>query len=74
MHDLDSTLLQIPAGRRSVLDAYGEVILRGWREAVGPCLAEIETNLIQVCYCVYVRVDGSWTQTQQGTADTTTKR
>ncbi|WIA12344.1 hypothetical protein OEZ85_012395 [Tetradesmus obliquus] len=38
---------QIPAGRRSVLDAYGEVILRGWREAVGPCLAEIETNLIQ---------------------------
>jgi hypothetical protein len=42
-------VLQIPAGRRSVLDAYGEVILRGWREAVGPCLAEIETNLIQVC-------------------------
>jgi hypothetical protein len=41
-------LLQIPAGRRSVLDAYGEVILRGWREAVGPCLAEIEANLIQV--------------------------
>eukprot|EP00878_Enallax_costatus_P040587 GHUV01046903.1.p1 GENE.GHUV01046903.1~~GHUV01046903.1.p1 ORF type:complete len:352 (+),score=121.90 GHUV01046903.1:274-1329(+) len=38
---------QIPAGRRSVLDAYGEVILRGWRDAVGPCLAEIETSLIQ---------------------------
>eukprot|EP00775_Hariotina_reticulata_P006481 gene6481-6708_t len=38
---------QIPAGRRSVLDAYGEVILRGWRDAVGPSVAEIETNLIQ---------------------------
>jgi hypothetical protein len=31
-----------------VLDAYGEIILRGWREAVGACLPEIETNLIQV--------------------------
>lgn len=39
---------KIPAGRRSVLDAYGEVIMRGWRDAVGPCLAEIETSLIQV--------------------------
>jgi hypothetical protein len=39
---------QVPAGRRSVLDAYGEIILRGWREAVGACLPEIENNLIQV--------------------------
>lgn len=43
-------LLQIPAGRRSVLDSYGEVILRGWREAVGACLPEIETSLIQVSH------------------------
>lgn len=41
-------VVQIPAGRRSVLDAYGEIILRGWREAVGACLPEIESSLIQV--------------------------
>jgi hypothetical protein len=43
-----ASVVQIPAGRRSVLDAYGEVILRGWRDAVGPCVAEVENNLIQV--------------------------
>jgi hypothetical protein len=43
-----ATVVQIPAGRRSVLDAYGEIILRGWREAVGACLPEIESSLIQV--------------------------
>lgn len=31
-----------------MLDAYGEVILRGWREAAGACLPEIEASLIQV--------------------------
>ena len=42
-------LFQIPSGRRSVLEAYGEVLLRGWRHAVGPCLLEVENSLIQVC-------------------------
>jgi hypothetical protein len=55
-------MLQIPAGRRSVLDAYGEVMLRGWREAVGPCLAEMETNLIQVRagMCCWPRNCSTW--------------
>jgi hypothetical protein len=34
-------------GRRQVLDAYGDVVLRGWRGAQGACLHEIETTLIQ---------------------------
>lgn len=32
-----------------MLDAYGDIILRGWREAAGSCLPEIESSLIQVC-------------------------
>jgi hypothetical protein len=39
---------QVPGGRASVLEAYGEIILRGWRAATGPCLMEIEQHLIQV--------------------------
>jgi hypothetical protein len=35
------------SGRRQVLDAYGDVVLRGWRSAQGACLHEIETTLIQ---------------------------
>jgi hypothetical protein len=35
------------SGRRQVLDAYGDVLLRGWRGAQGACLHEIETTLIQ---------------------------
>jgi hypothetical protein len=35
------------SGRRQVLDAYGDVLLRGWRAAQGACLHEIETTLIQ---------------------------
>ncbi len=38
---------QAPSGRASVLDAYGEVLLRGWRAAAGACLFEVEA-LIQV--------------------------
>jgi hypothetical protein len=37
---------QAPSGRASVLDAYGEVLLRGWRAAAGACLFEVEA-LIQ---------------------------
>jgi hypothetical protein len=33
---------QAPSGRASVLDAYGEVLLRGWRAAAGACLFEVE--------------------------------
>lgn len=38
---------QAPSGRASVLEAYGEVLLRGWRAAAGACLFEVEA-LIQV--------------------------
>ena len=37
---------QAPSGRASVLEAYGEVLLRGWRAAAGACLFEVEA-LIQ---------------------------
>ncbi|GAX76009.1 hypothetical protein CEUSTIGMA_g3452.t1 [Chlamydomonas eustigma] len=38
---------QIPSGRRTVLEAYGEIIFRAWREASGPCLLEVESSCIQ---------------------------
>lgn len=38
---------QIPAGRKSVLDAYGDVLFRAWRDCEGACLLEVET-LVQV--------------------------
>ena len=38
---------QAPSGRASVLEAYSEVLLRGWRAAAGACLFEVEA-LIQV--------------------------
>ncbi len=37
---------QVPSGRASVLEAYGEILLRGWRAAAGACLFEVEA-LIQ---------------------------
>ena len=50
-----------------MLDAYGDIILRGWREAVGPCLAEIETNLIQVCEQTYFEHRHSTAEQKQQT-------
>ena len=38
---------QIPAGRKSVLDAYGDILYRAWRDATGACLLEVE-DLVQV--------------------------
>jgi len=38
---------QVPAGRRSVLDAYGEIIYRAWSSATGSCLLEIKEGCIQ---------------------------
>ena len=38
---------QIPAGRKSVLDSYGDVLYRGWRDGSGLCLLELE-DFIQV--------------------------
>ncbi len=38
---------QVPAGRRSVLDAYGEIIYRAWSSATGACLLEIKEGCIQ---------------------------
>lgn len=38
---------QIPSGRKAILDAYAEVIFRAWKEATGPCLLEVERELLQ---------------------------
>ena len=38
---------QIPSGRRSMLDAYGEILLRAWRDCTGASLLATE-DLIQV--------------------------
>ena len=38
---------QIPAGRRSVLDAYGEILFRAWNTATGACLLEVQQTCIQ---------------------------
>jgi condensin-2 complex subunit G2 len=37
---------QIPSGRKSVLDAYGDILFRAWRECTGACLYEVE-NVVQ---------------------------
>jgi hypothetical protein len=42
------TPCQVVTGKQWVLEAVGEIILRSWREATGPCAAAIETTLIQV--------------------------
>ena len=38
---------QIPSGRGSLLDAYGEILLRAWRECTAASLLAVE-DLIQV--------------------------
>ncbi|KAI5083225.1 hypothetical protein GOP47_0002968 [Adiantum capillus-veneris] len=38
---------QIPFGRKSILEAYGDIIFRAWRTASGPCLQEIEDSCVQ---------------------------
>eukprot|EP00232_Nephroselmis_pyriformis_P015184 CAMPEP_0182884986 /NCGR_PEP_ID=MMETSP0034_2-20130328/19337_1 /TAXON_ID=156128 /ORGANISM="Nephroselmis pyriformis, Strain CCMP717" /LENGTH=877 /DNA_ID=CAMNT_0025018231 /DNA_START=21 /DNA_END=2651 /DNA_ORIENTATION=+ len=38
---------QIPAGRKSVLDAYGDILYRAWRTASGPTVYELEYNGLQ---------------------------
>ena len=47
------SLPQVVTGKQWVLEAVGEIVLRGWREATGPCAAAIEATLIQarVCAC-----------------------
>ncbi|KIZ02253.1 Condensin-2 complex subunit G2 [Monoraphidium neglectum] len=37
----------VVTGKQWLLEAVGEIILRGWREATGPCSAAIEATLIQ---------------------------
>lgn len=44
-------LNQVVSGRKSVLDAYGEVVFKAWRAATGACLECIETHLIQNVGC-----------------------
>lgn len=39
---------QIPGGRKAVLEAYGDVLFRGWRDASGtPCAYAVEHDAIQ---------------------------
>lgn len=39
---------QVPGGRRTVLEAYGDVLFRGWRDASGtPCAYAVEHDAIQ---------------------------
>ncbi|EPS65713.1 hypothetical protein M569_09063, partial [Genlisea aurea] len=38
---------QIPFGRKSVLEAYGEIVFRAWREVEGGTKYEIERGLLQ---------------------------
>lgn len=46
--ELTAVLLnQILSGRKSVLDAYGEIVYKAWRDATGACLERIENHLIQ---------------------------
>ena len=46
--ELTAVLLnQLLSGRKSVLDAYGEIVYKAWRDATGACLERIENHLIQ---------------------------
>lgn len=38
---------QIPAGRKSVLTAYGDILYRAWQTATGACKQEVE-EFVQV--------------------------
>lgn len=42
---------QIPAGRKSILDAYGEIAFQAWRHTFGGCRYEVEHTLLQVGCC-----------------------
>ena len=39
---------QIPAGRKSIVDAYGEIAFQAWRNTFGGCRFEVEHTLLQV--------------------------
>lgn len=48
VYELTAVILnQIVSGRKSVLEAYGEIVFKAWRAANGACLERIETHLIQ---------------------------
>lgn len=38
---------QIPGGRASVLNGYGDILYRAWRDSAGSCRLEVE-HIIQV--------------------------
>ena len=52
---------QIPSGRRSMLEAYGEILLRAWRECTAASLLAIE-DLIQVLLLRLLTSNGSFYQ------------
>ncbi|XP_002980805.2 condensin-2 complex subunit G2 [Selaginella moellendorffii] len=39
---------QIPFGRKSILEAYGDILYRAWKGAAGEILVEIEKSCLQV--------------------------
>ena len=48
MRELGSIIRnQVSVGRKSTLDAYGDILFRAWRDCTGVCLVEVE-NLVQV--------------------------
>lgn len=48
VYELTAVVLnQIVSGRKSVLEAYAEIVFKAWRGATGACLERIETHLIQ---------------------------
>ncbi|XP_051127089.1 uncharacterized protein LOC127248671 [Andrographis paniculata] len=38
---------QIPFGRKSVLEAYGEIVFRAWKAVEGECRCEVEKGFLQ---------------------------
>ncbi|XP_057784459.1 uncharacterized protein LOC131001853 [Salvia miltiorrhiza] len=38
---------QIPFGRKSILEAYGEIVFRGWKTVESECKDEIENGFVQ---------------------------
>ena len=48
VYELTAVILnQTVSGRKSVLEAYGEIVYKAWRGATGACLERIETHLVQ---------------------------
>ncbi|GAQ82457.1 hypothetical protein KFL_001120010 [Klebsormidium nitens] len=51
---------QIPSGRKSILETYGDILFKAWKVASGPCLYELEYNCVQRLAeaCLYASTPG----------------